>query len=391
MSSQAVLGHARLYVLALIGAGIVLNVVIGQLVRNVFHLPIYLDSIGTILAGALGGPLAGAATGALSNLVWGLIFNDPGIVPYALTAACIGACASAAAMLGAFKSLPATLLAGLITGAIAALVSAPITAYIQQGASGGGTVALREVLASTSDNLLQAVTLQGFVSDPLDKALSFLAVFVLLRVLPRSILDRFTEARSFSRSKRVSARYGAAVVLSLLALICVWVFRPAFGTSIYAIFFLAVVLSAWYGGLGPGILAGCVGVLANLVYQSPPLGPGLGVEDWLRIIIFVAVAFLVALITARLDRTNSALVQALAEQRAARGADARRGERRRRGAAARVPGRAARAERQSSVRDVVQHRHVAGCGSPSGRAPAAVGADLCRTGRAARACRGDVE
>ena len=150
-------------------------------------------------------------------------------------------------------------MAGLITGAIAALVSAPITAYIQQGASGGGTVALREVLASTSDNLLQAVTLQGFVSDPLDKALSFLAVFVLLRVLPRSILDRFTEARSFSRSKRVSARYGAAVVLSLLALICVWVFRPAFGTSIYAIFFLAVVLSAWYGGLGPGILAGCVG------------------------------------------------------------------------------------------------------------------------------------
>ena len=152
-------------------------------------------------------------------------------------------------------------------------------------------------------------------SDPLDKALSFLAVFVLLRVLPRSIVDHYAEARSFSRSKRVSARYGAAVVLSLLALICVWIFRPAFGTSIYAIFFLAVVLSAWYGGLGPGILAGCVGVLANLVFQSPPLGPGLGVEDWLRIIIFVAVAFLVALITARLDRTNSALVQALAEQR----------------------------------------------------------------------------
>src|SRR5262249_1022856 len=147
------LQRARLSVLALIGIGMVLTWVVGQTVRTVLHLPIYLDSIGTILAGALAGPLAGAATGALSNVVWGLLFNDPGIVPYALTAACIGGCAAAAARLGAFRSLPATALAGLITGAIAALVSAPITVYVQHGASGAGTIALREVLTSTSDNL----------------------------------------------------------------------------------------------------------------------------------------------------------------------------------------------------------------------------------------------
>src|SRR5262245_56706064 len=106
MTWPAVLGRARLYVVALIGVGIVLNVVVGQLVRNVLGWPIYLDSIGTILAGALAGPLAGAATGALSNIVWGLIFSDPGIIPYALTAACIGACAAGAAQLGAFDSIP---------------------------------------------------------------------------------------------------------------------------------------------------------------------------------------------------------------------------------------------------------------------------------------------
>ena len=88
------IGRARLYVLALIGVGVVLNVVVGQIVRNLLQLPIFLDSIGTILAGALAGPLVGAATGAISNLVWGIIFNDPGIIPYALTAACIGACAA---------------------------------------------------------------------------------------------------------------------------------------------------------------------------------------------------------------------------------------------------------------------------------------------------------
>ncbi|HET6319031.1 MAG TPA: hypothetical protein VFG86_21465, partial [Chloroflexota bacterium] len=219
--------QARLFVLTLIGVGIVLNVVIGQIVRNVLKWAVYLDSIGTILAGALGGPLVGAATGALSNVVWGLIFNDPGIMPYALTAACIGACAAGAARLGAFKTIPTTLLAGLVTGAIAALVSAPITAYIQQGASGAGTIVLRELLTSTSDNLLQKVTFQGFVSDPLDKALSFLVVFGILQLLPESIRQRAAEARQVSRSNRLSARYGAAVLMSLVALSFAWVFRPA--------------------------------------------------------------------------------------------------------------------------------------------------------------------
>ncbi len=314
--STSWLSQARLFVLALIGVGIVLNVVIGQIVRNVLQLPLYLDSIGTVLAGALGGPLVGAATGALSNILWGLVFNDAGIIPYAITAACIGACAAAAAYLGAFKSLPAMLLAGVVTGAIAAVVSAPITVYIQHGASGAGTVVLRDILTQTGDNLLQAVAFQGFVSDPLDKALSFLVVFGILQLLPQTIRQRAAEARQISRSKRLSARYGAAVLMSLVALIFAWVFRPAFGTDVYGIFYLAVVLSAWYGGLGPGILAGCVGILANLAFESPPLGPGLGTDDWLRIIIFVSVAFIVALITDRLERANSALGGALAETRA---------------------------------------------------------------------------
>src|SRR6185437_1604845 len=125
--------------------------------------------------------------------------------------------------------------------------------------NGAGEIALRQLLASTSDNLLQAVTLQGFVSDPLDKALSFVAVYALLRLLPSSIQLRFADARRLSRSRRLSARYGAAVGMSVLALICVFVFRPVFGTDVFALFYLAVVLSAWYGGLGPGVLAGVVG------------------------------------------------------------------------------------------------------------------------------------
>jgi signal transduction histidine kinase len=302
--------HARVALAAVLASGIVLNVVIGQLVRNVLRLPVFVDSIGTILAGALAGPLAGAAVGAVSNVIWGVLFRDPYIIQYAIVAACIGAAAAAASALGAFKSLHGAILAGLITGIMAALLSAPIAAYIDQTAGGPGQVALRELLALTSANVFKAATLQGFVSDPLDKAISFGVAFLILRALPPHIHQRFAEARSLSRSRRLSARYGTAAVLSTVALIFAWVFHPAYGTNAYVAFYLVVVVSAWYGGLGPAILAGLVGLCVNLVLHAP-----LDIDDWLRVSLYVSVAFLIALITDQRERTNSALADSLAEQR----------------------------------------------------------------------------
>ncbi len=44
---------------ALIPVAIVINIVVGQIVQSVLKLPIYLDSIGTVLVAVLAGPLAG--------------------------------------------------------------------------------------------------------------------------------------------------------------------------------------------------------------------------------------------------------------------------------------------------------------------------------------------
>src|SRR5262245_9136640 len=107
--------------LGLIAVGVLLNILLGQLVRNILRLPVFLDSVGTILAGALAGPVVGAATGALSNLIWSVAFADPSIAAYSITAACIGIAAWAAAARGAFRSPWRAALAGLLTGAMAAL------------------------------------------------------------------------------------------------------------------------------------------------------------------------------------------------------------------------------------------------------------------------------
>ena len=58
--------------LSLMVVAIAINIAVGSL-TVALRLPIYLDSIGTVLVGVLAGPWAGALTGILSNLIWSIL------------------------------------------------------------------------------------------------------------------------------------------------------------------------------------------------------------------------------------------------------------------------------------------------------------------------------
>jgi len=84
--------------LALIPLAIAINIVVGQLVTG---LPIYLDSIGTVLVGALMGPWMGLLTGVLANVIWTLLGN-PVPIWFAYVAGIIGLLAGFAGRAGLF-------------------------------------------------------------------------------------------------------------------------------------------------------------------------------------------------------------------------------------------------------------------------------------------------
>src|SRR5215210_4788878 len=84
--------------LVLIPVAIAINIVIGQIV-SLLKLPVYLDSIGTVLVGVLAGPWAGALTGVLSNTIWGLTI-DPNALPWFPVALFIGLVAGICANVG---------------------------------------------------------------------------------------------------------------------------------------------------------------------------------------------------------------------------------------------------------------------------------------------------
>jgi hypothetical protein len=125
-------GQFSTRVITLMPVAIAINVVLGYTVQTALKLPIYLDSIGTIVVGVLAGPIAGAITGILSNLI---LQYAPGIGGGTIgafwpVAAVIGLLAGVWGRLGVYRPRPATgsqlLLAALVGAGIVVIVAVPI-------------------------------------------------------------------------------------------------------------------------------------------------------------------------------------------------------------------------------------------------------------------------
>ncbi|GAB4120955.1 MAG: ECF transporter S component [Roseiflexaceae bacterium] len=185
--------------LALVPVAIAINVAIGQLVQNVLKLPIYLDSIGTVLIGVLFGPLAGAITGLVSNVIWGITLA-PTALPFAAVGAVIGLIAGYVGQSGWMNRFYMAALGGVITGVVAAAISAPIAAYVFGGVTGGGTDVLVATFQNMGASVLGAAFMQGSVSDPLDKAITYLVVWGILMALPKRFIAQVGKPTNTDKS-----------------------------------------------------------------------------------------------------------------------------------------------------------------------------------------------
>jgi energy-coupling factor transport system substrate-specific component len=262
--------------IVLIPIAIAINIVLGQTVSAVLKVPIYLDSIGTILVAVLAGPIPGLVTGLLANLIWTYVlpppFHSDFAAPFAVVAAWIGFFAGLVAQWGFFRSRPNSdwgrvaitaiivilvlggigyygflpfyaggdftffgdtsgaspffvflgyaiaigiilaiiglialliirrdigvgyvAIAGLICGIVSAIISAPISAVVFGGVTGSGTDLLVAAFQQAGSDLQTAVLQQGLLSDPIDKTLEFLIVFVILQALSRRFIARFPQ------------------------------------------------------------------------------------------------------------------------------------------------------------------------------------------------------
>jgi energy-coupling factor transport system substrate-specific component len=146
---------------------------VGQALR----LPLYLDSIGTILVAALGGPIAGAVTGLVSNLLWAYVvpppFQGPTAAAFGVVAAVIGLLAGTFARAGFLRPRRARGTPELV---VAAIVSVGLI-----GVFGALTVVgYQAFLRSQSLPALAAEGLAPQSTEPLFVALGWVAIVLVV-------------------------------------------------------------------------------------------------------------------------------------------------------------------------------------------------------------------
>jgi energy-coupling factor transport system substrate-specific component len=178
--------------LVLMPVAIAINVVIGQIVV-VLKLPVYLDSIGTVLVAVVAGPWAGALTGTLSNIIWGLAI-DPNAFPWFPVAMVIGFIAGLLANLGLFRTWGRVVLSGFVIAIAAALVSTPIAVYLYGGITASGSSFITAFLLRTGRDLVTSVLSTNFIVEPIDKIVTALVAYAIIKGLSARYLARFPRA-----------------------------------------------------------------------------------------------------------------------------------------------------------------------------------------------------
>lgn len=276
--------------IVLMPIAIALNIVLGQAVGAALKVPIYLDSIGTILVGALAGPIPGALTGFLANILWTYVvpppFHSDISGAFAIVAAIIGLLAGVFGRLGWLRPRPDTsgqrlligglvavgligvmafyaltrfygtdpidllnpdadplflllgvavlalivaaiigffaflflrrdltvaysVVAGVVMGVVAALISAPISANLFSGVTGAGTDFLVAAFRQGGSDIQTATFQQGLLSDPIDKLMTFLIVYLILNAMARRTKARFPQGERLVEAGAPSTTGGA--------------------------------------------------------------------------------------------------------------------------------------------------------------------------------------
>lgn len=107
--------------------------------------------------------------------------------------------------------------------------------------------------------------------------------------------------------------YGVAVLTVVVALLLTLLLQPLMGPLVFPFFYAAVAISAWYGGMVPGLLAAILSTLVTNFFFLEPLH-SLGVTSTslvVRLGVFLLVTFLISSLNSELHTAKQRLEMSL--------------------------------------------------------------------------------
>ncbi len=154
----------------------------GKKIANQYALPVWMDSLGTVLTAYVCDPFCGAVVGFAGNLMYGI--NDPISILYGVTSIAIGITVGYAARKKLFDTLFGTLTASVMVTMISIAISTPINLLINEGVIGnewGDGVA--KYLMQIDFNHIIASIVGEFYVDFLDKVITLMVLYILIKIV----------------------------------------------------------------------------------------------------------------------------------------------------------------------------------------------------------------
>ena len=167
--------------LTLVAMAVCINVAGGQ-IALLLRLPIYLDSIGTILTGALMGPFFGMLPNLLSGIILGMT-TDIYSLYFAPVGMITGLLAGLVFQRFSISKFP-LVVAGILVTVPGTLVSASINALLFGGITSSGSTILVQLLAKTGLSMTASVFVVQILTDYCDRLVGLFVVLCVLRALP---------------------------------------------------------------------------------------------------------------------------------------------------------------------------------------------------------------
>ncbi len=190
MNTQTSSQQGKMLALTFIPMAIAINVGIGAIVKAL-NMPLYFDSIGTIIATILLGWRMGAVVGVLGFVITS-VFLNPFAIYFIGTQIVIAVFIHIVGKWGWFKTILKTTISGVGLGIISAIVSAPVIILLFQGATGNGAALLTSFFAKMGNQIVNSVFLSGFSIEPVDKGLQCLLSIFILKSIPKTLLEKFS-------------------------------------------------------------------------------------------------------------------------------------------------------------------------------------------------------
>ncbi|MDO4540430.1 MAG: HD domain-containing phosphohydrolase, partial [Syntrophomonadaceae bacterium] len=171
------------------------------------ELPLFLDSIGTVLSAVAGGYLPGIIVGFLSNVINGI--SDPITLYYGILSIIIAVAATIMAHLGWFKSVGKTILAALIFAVIGGGLGSVMTWMLYGFNFGSGISAPFAILLyeRTGLSMFAAQFTADMAIDVADKFITAFVTFGALRLLPPLWLDKMQSGLLSGEQHRDAGHY----------------------------------------------------------------------------------------------------------------------------------------------------------------------------------------